>query len=166
MSLKSLKLNLNNLSLNLPQTYTANRGNYTYKVKEQNGKRISTRIENNKTGASKEIHYNYTPDGVETDYTYKYKGPNHSDHTLVLCKENKSKAKLSYFSGHETSYCHGYGLNLSEDYVSFMNKAMEEKRAVAAGIKPSPAFKMSVKEEKFLWPIIKDSLAKWAKLIK
>ena len=161
MSLKSLKLNFN-----LPQTYTANRGNYTYKVKEQNGKRISTRIENNKTGASKEIHYNYTPDGLEKRYTYKYKGPNHSEHILDLCKENKSKAKLNYFSGHETSYTPGYGLNLSEDYVSLMNKAMEERRAVAAGIKPSPAFKMSVKEEKFLWPIVKDTLAKWAKLIK
>ncbi len=165
MSLKSLKLNLNDLTLNLPQTYTANRGNYTYKVKERNGKRISTRIENNKTGASKEIHYNYTPDGLEKRYTYKYKGPNHSEHILDLCKENKSKARLSSFSGNETSYSHR-GLSLSEDYVSLMNKAMEEKRAVAAGIKPSPAFKMSVKEEKFLWPIIKDTLAKWAKLIK
>ena len=166
MSLKSLKLNLNNLSLNLPQTYTTNRGNYTYEVKEQNGKRISTRIENNKTGASKEIHYNYTPDGVETNYTYKYRGANHSEHRLDLTRNGKSKTMLSYFSGHETSYQHRFGLNLSEDYVSLMNKAMEERKAVAAGIKPSPAFKMSVKEEKFLWPIIKDTLAKWAKLIK
>lgn len=160
------KIDFNEIRQNLPQTYTANRGNYTYKVREKDGKRISTRIENNKTGASKEIYYNYTPDGVETNYTYKYRGPNHSEHRLDLTKKGKGKTTLGYFSGHETSYCHGYGLNLSEDYVSFMNKAMEEKRAVAAGIKPSPAFKMSVKEEKFLWPIIKDSLAKWAKLIK
>ena len=151
---------------NLPQTYTANRGNYTYEVKEQNGKRITSKITNNKTGASKEIYYQDTPTGVKTSYTYKYEGPNRADHTLVLRKENKSKARLSYFSGHETSYCHRFGLNLSEDYVSLMNKAMEERKAVAAGIKPSPAFKMSVKEEKFLWPIIKDTLAKWAKLIK
>lgn len=160
------QLDWSSIRKNLPQTYTANRGNYTYEVKEQNGKRITSKITNNKTGASKEIYYQDTPTGVNTSYTYKYEGPNRADHTLVLRKENKSKARLSYFSGHETSYCHGYGLNLSEDYVSFMNKAMEEKRAVAAGIKPSPAFKMSVKEEKFLWPIIKDTFAKWAKLIK
>lgn len=160
------QLDWSSIRKNLPQTYTANRGNYTYEVKEQNGKRITSKITNNKTGASKEIYYQDTPTGVNTSYTYKYEGPNRADHTLVLRKENKSKARLSYFSGHETSYCHGYGLNLSEDYVSLMNKAMEEKRAVAAGIKPSPAFKMSVKEEKFLWPIIKDTFAKWAKLIK
>ena len=170
MSLKSLKLDFNEYRKDLPQVYTANRGNYTYEVKEKDGKRISTRIENNKTGASKEIHYNYTPDGVETSYTYKYEGPNHSKHRLDLRKENKSKARLSYFSNNQsnpsTYYHPRYGLKLSEDYVSFMNKAMEERRAVAAGIKPSPAFKMSVKEEKFLWPIIKDTFAKWAKLIK
>lgn len=160
------QLDWSSIRKNLPQTYTANRGNYTYEVKEQNGKRITSKITNNKTGASKEIYYQDTPTGVNTSYTYKYEGPNRADHTLVLRKENKSKARLSYFSGHETSYCHGYGLNLSEDYVSLMNKAMEEKRAVAAGIKPSPAFKMSVKEEKFLWPIIKNTLAKWAKFIK
>ena len=160
------QLDFASISQNLPQTYTANRGNYTYEVKEQNGKRITSKITNNKTGASKEIYYQDTPTGVNTSYTYKYEGPNRADHTLVLRKENKSKARLSYFSGHETSYCHGYGLNLSEDYVSFMNKAMEERKAVATGIKPSPAFKMSVKEEKFLWPIIKNTLAKWAKFIK
>ena len=160
------KLDFDKIRQNLPQTYTTNRGDYTYNVKEHDGKRISTRIENNKTGASKEIYYKHTPDGVETSYTYRYEGPNRADHTLVLRKENKNKAKLSYFSGHETSYNRQYGLNLSEDYVSFMNKAMEEKRAVAAGIKPSPAFKMSVKEEKFLWPIIKDTIAKWTKFIK
>ena len=160
------QLDWSSIRKNLPQTYTANRGNYTYEVKEQNGKRITSKITNNKTGTSKEIYYQDTPTGVNTSYTYKYEGPNRADHTLVLRKENKSKAKLSYFSGHETSYHHRYGLNLSEDYVSLMNKAMEERRAVATGIKPSPAFKMSVKEEKFLWPIIKDSLAKWAKLIK
>lgn len=160
------QLDWSSIRKNLPQTYTANRGNYTYEVKEQNGKRITSKITNNKTGASKEIYYQDTPTGVNTSYTYKYEGPNRADHTLVLRKENKSKARLSYFSGHETSYCHGYGLNLSEDYVSFMNKAMEERKAVATGIKPSPAFKMSVKEEKFLWPIIKNTLAKWAKFIK
>ena len=160
------QLDFASISQNLPQIYTANRGNYTYEVTEQNGKRIISKITNNKTGTSKEIYYQDTPTGVETSYTYKYEGPNRADHTLVLCKENKSKARLGYFSGHGTSYHHRYGLNLSEDYVSFMNKAMEEKRAVAAGIKPSPAFKMSVKEEKFLWPIIKDTFAKWAKLIK
>ncbi len=160
------QLDFASISQNLPQIYTANRGNYTYEVTEQNGKRIISKITNNKTGTSKEIYYQDTPTGVETSYTYKYEGPNRADHTLVLCKENKSKARLGYFSGHGTSYRHRYGLNLSEDYVSFMNKAMEEKRAVAAGIKPSPAFKMSVKEEKFLWPIIKDTFAKWAKLIK
>lgn len=160
------KLDFNEIRKNLPQVYTANRGNYTYSVKDKDGKRISTRIENNKTGASKEIYYNYTPDGVETNYTYKYIGPNHSEHRLNLTQKGKGKTTLGYFSGHETSYIHRYGLNLSEDYVSLMNKAMEERKAVAAGIKPSPAFKMSVKEEKFLWPIIKDTLAKWAKFIK
>ena len=160
------QLDWSSIRKNLPQTYTANRGNYTYEVKEQNGKRITSKITNNKTGASKEIYYQDTPTGVNTSYTYKYEGPNRADHTLVLRKENKSKAKFSYFSGHETSYNRQYGLNLSEDYISLMNKAMEERKAVAAGIKPSPAFKMSVKEEKFLWPIIKDTLTKWAKLIK
>lgn len=159
-------LDWNSIRKNLPQVYTANRGNYTYEVKEEDGKRITSKITNNKTGASKEIYYKHTPDGVETSYTYKYEGPNRADHELCLTRKGKSKTMLGYFSGHETRYCHGYGLNLSEDYVSFMNKAMEEKRAVAAGIKPSPAFKMSVKEEKFLWPIIKDTFAKWAKLIK
>lgn len=159
-------LDWNSIRKNLPQVYTANRGNYTYEVKEEDGKRITSKITNNKTGASKEIYYQDTPTGVETSYTYKYEGPNRADHELCLTRKGKSKTMLGYFSGHETRYCHGYGLNLSEDYVSFMNKAMEEKRAVAAGIKPSPAFKMSVKEEKFLWPIIKDTFAKWAKLIK
>lgn len=159
------KLDFDKIRQNLPQTYTTNRGNYTYNVKEQDGKRISTRIENNKTGASKEINYTYTPDGVETRYTYRYEGPNHSEHRLDLARE-RGKTKLSYFNGNYTSYHHQYGLNLSEDYVSFMNKAMEGKKAVATGIKPSPAFKMSVKEEKFLWPIIKNTLAKWAKFIK
>lgn len=163
----NLKLDFNEYRKNLPQTYTANRGDYTYEVKEKDGKRISTRIENNKTGASKEICYNYTPDGVETNYTYKYRGPNHSEHRLDLTKKGKGKTTLGYFSNDKGTYYHTrYGLNLGEDYVSFMNKAMEERRAVAAGIKPSPAFKMSVKEEKFLWPIIKDTFAKWAKLIK
>lgn len=159
------KLDFDKIRQNLPQTYTTNRGDYTYNVKEHDGKRISTRIENNKTGASKEIYYKHTPDGVETSYTYRYEGPNHSEHRLDLVRE-RGKTKLSYFSGHETSYNRQYGLNLSEDYVSFMNKAMEERKAVATGIKPSPAFKMSVKEEKFLWPIIKNTLAKWAKFIK
>lgn len=159
------KLDFDKIRQNLPQTYTSNRGNYTYSVKEKDGKRISSRIENNKTGASKEIYYNYTPDGVETNYTYKYIGPNHSEHRLDLTRE-RGKTKLGYFSGNCSSYHPRNGLNLSEDYVSLMNKAMEERKAVAAGIKPSPAFKMSVKEEKFLWPIIKDTLAKWAKFIK
>lgn len=161
------QLDFASIRQNLPQVYTANRGNYTYEVREEDGKRITSKITNNKTGASKEIYYQDTPTGVETSYTYKYEGPNHADHTLVLRKENKSKARLSYFSNNRsTCYLKQDGLNLGEDYVSFMNKAMEEKRAVAAGIKPSPAFKMSVKEEKFLWPIIKDTFAKWAKLIK
>ena len=159
-------LDFDKIRQNLPQVYTANRGNYTYKVREQDGKRISTRIENNKTGASKEIYYEHTPDGVETKYTYKYEGPNRADYELVLRKENKSKARLSYFRGNQTSYHHRYGLTLSEDYIQLMNKATAEKSAVTAGIKHSPAFKMSVKEEKFLWPIIKDTLAKWAKFIK
>lgn len=161
-----LKLDFEKIKPNLPQPYTADRGNYTYEVREQDGKRISTRIENNKTGASKEIYYEHTPDGVETKYTYKYEGPNRADYELVLRKENKSKAKLSYFSGNQTRYLRQDGLTLSEDYIQLMNKAIAEKSAVAAGIKPSPAFKMSVKEEKFLWPIIKDTLAKWAKFIK
>ena len=161
-----LKLDFEKIRKNLPQTYTADRGNYTYTVKEHDGKRISTKIKNNNTGASKEIYYKHTPDGVETSYTYKYEGPNRADHELVLCKENKSKARLSYFSGNQASYHHRYGLTLSEDYIQLMNKATAEKSAVTAGIKPSPAFKMSVKEEKFLWPIIKDTLSKWAKFIK
>ena len=160
-----LKLDFDSIRQNLPQVYTANRGNYTYSVREKDGKRISSSITNNKTGTSKEIYYKHTPDGVETSYTYKYEGPNRADHELCLTRKGKSKAKLGYFSGNRTSYNH-YGLNLSEDYVSLMNKAMEERKAVAAGIKPSPAFKMAVKEEKFLWPIIKDTLAKWAKFIK
>ena len=160
------KLDFDKIRQNLPQTYTANRGNYTYKVREQDGKRISTRIENNKTGDYKEIYYKHTPDGVETRYTYKYEGPNRADHELRLTRKGKSKTMFGYFSGHGTSYKRQYGLDLSEDYISLMNKAMEERKAVAAGIKPSPAFKMSVKEEKFLWPIIKDTLTKWAKLIK
>lgn len=160
------KLDLDKIRQNLPKVYTANRGNYTYSVKEKDGKRISSSITNNKTGASKEIYYNYTPDGVETNYTYKHIGPNHSEHRLDLTKKGKSKATLDYFSGNETHYNHQYGLNLSEDYIQLMNKATAEKRAVTTGIKPSPAFKMSVKEEKFLWPIIKDTLAKWAKFIK
>ena len=160
------KLDFNEIRKNLPQVYTANRGNYTYSVKEKDGKRISTRIENNKTGDYKEIYYKHTPDGVETSYTYKYEGPNRADHELYLTRKGKSKTMLGCFRGNCSSYYPRDGLNLSEDYVSLMNKAMEERRAVAAGIKPSPAFKMSVKEEKFLWPIIKDTLAKWAKLIK
>lgn len=160
------QLDWSSIRKNLPQIYTANRGNYTYEVKEQNGKRIASKITNNKTGASKEIYYQDTPTGVNTSYTYKYEGPNRADHTLVLCKEYKSKAKLGYFHGNLTDYHHQRGLTLSEDYISLMNKATEERKAVAAGIKPSPAFKMSVKEEKFLWPIIKDTLAKWTKFIK
>ena len=163
----NLKLDLNEYRKNLPQVYTANRGNYTYSVEEKDGKRITSKITNNKTGASKEIYYQDTPTGVETSYTYKYKGPNHADHELHLLRKGKGKTTLGYFSNDKGTYYHTrYGLNLGEDYVSFMNKAMEERRAVAAGIKPSPAFKMSVKEEKFLWPIIKDTFAKWAKLIK
>lgn len=160
------KLDFEKIRQNLPQVYTANRGNYTYSVKEKDGKRISTRIENNKTGDYKEIYYKHTPDGVETNYTYKYRGANHSDHELGLIRKGKSKAMLGYFSGNQASYHHRYGLTLSEDYIQLMNKAIAEKSAVTAGIKPSPAFKMSVKEEKFLWPIIKDTLSKWAKLIK
>ena len=161
-----LKLDFEKIRQNLPQVYTANRGNYTYEVREQDGKRISTRIENNKTGAFKEIYYKHTPDGVETNYTYKYRGAYYSDPELHLTRNGKSKAKLSYFSGNQTRYLRQDGLTLSEDYIQLMNKAIAEKSAVTAGIKPSPAFKMSVKEEKFLWPIIKDTLAKWAKLIK
>lgn len=160
------QLDFASIRQNLPQVYTANRGNYTYEVIEEDGKRITSKITNNKTGASKEIYYQDTPDGVKTSYTYKYEGPNRADHELCLTRKGKSKTMLGCFSGNGTSYHHRYGLKLSEDYVSFMNKAMEERRAVAAGIKPSPAFKMSVKEEKFLWPIIKDTFAKWAKLIK
>lgn len=161
-----LKLDFDKIRQNLPQRYTANRGNYTYEVKEQDGKRISSKITNNKTGASKEIYYEHTPDGVKTNYTYKYRGANYSDHELHLTRKGKSKAMLSYFSGNQASYLRQNGLTLSEDYIQLMNKAIAEKSAVAARIKPSPAFKMSVKEEKFLWPIIKDTLAKWAKLIK
>lgn len=159
-------LDFEEIRQDLPQPYTADRGNYTYEVREQDGKRISTRIENNKTGAFKEIYYKHTPDGVETNYTYKYRGANRSEHELGLTRNGKSKATLGYFRGNQTSYHHRYGLTLSEDYIQLMNKSIAEKSAVAAGIKPSPAFKMSVKEEKFLWPIIKDTLSKWAKLIK